>query len=615
MKKKARKGKPKAKGNGKHDDPVTSSPDLAQGIIPSTDLTSPAFSSSSAQPTPSNDMAASPTCTKSPLPEHETSPRGCDCDEINQHNTLPVPGGYQATSRPLYADVVRGNKPQGGLRRPVQFEEIHDNSFEDNGESSPYDSSEDHDDFSFDYSEDYDEFATTRSKPISDAMVNEHNTPPCHPTYLDAVRKGKQPTQKQALQILMQPKEITSAADNVEHRSTPPPDPRPSYAGVLMANVAGASSISGVLIPQQVFRPLVESLEILDYSFEDHGSFIPIKLDAAQLIPVGANFEKEEVPKIKEICEPHVGYLKSIQNLSGLLKKHRLVRRVEIFRGKMTILLATAQGRLFAQAMVAVIWECHSQKRSWNGTFDFDNIRIVEPCKSKEFMMILKDPVEFEGKALLQAKANDLHKAAAILESLYKAGDDFPVYFEEFIENLQQPIRELVANERAFKEYLSYHPAIMPSTSRSTFVNKLSNIGTRGVMLSKPPAYLYDWRTIVKSEINGKIKAKDINNRKEKKDTDIISVLYTVFHHKNNYDDKVGGLIRFMRNVVEHGKEHDDRVIHGYELELYLAKMFSGFPSTLRTMLMLGTMEELYGEDWSSYKMSKRNKWEPAWSD
>lgn len=271
------------------------------------------------------------------------------------------------------------------------------------------------------------------------------------------------------------------------------------------------------------------------------------------------------------------------------------MRCVKIFRGKMTILLATAQGRLLAQAMVAVIWECHSQKRSWNGTFDIEHIRIIEPCNSNVFMMIVKDPVQLQGMKLLQAKANDLHKTAAILQSLYRAGDDLPVYFDEFIQNLQQPTRELVVNERAFMEYLSYHPAIMPSTSRSTFVCKMSNISTEAVMLSKPPAYLYDWRTIVEAEIHGKIKAKDINYHKEKKYTDVISVLYTVFHYNNNYDDKMGGLIRFMRNVIEHGMEHDGRVIHIYELELYLAQMVRGFPCTIRTLLMSGTMELFCG--------------------
>jgi len=563
----------KAKAKRKNDDSVASRPDPDQGIIPCADLRmSPSCSS-----TQTDDLASPRTILA--FPDNESSKRGGCWLFLHTESSNP--------------DAARKGK------QPARHA----------GVIIPSSSS------------------TTRTKPISAALANkQNNTPSQHTTYLDAARKGKQ-----ALAPLKQPKEITSARDNVEHHSRPPTDPNLSYDGILTAdkqpspppashraaNVAGASDtgIRDLLGHHQVFSPSAASLEILDHSFEDQGSFSLIKLNAPQLIPDGADFEKEEVPKIRAICEPHVGGLKSIQNLGGFKKKHRLVRRLRIIGGKMTILVATAQGRLLAQAMVAAIWECHSQKRSWNGTFDSQHIRIIKPCNSDEFMMILKDPVRLEGEVLLQAIANDLDKTSVILESLYMVGDDYAVYFKEFIENLKESIGELAVNERAFMEYLRYHPAVMPSSARSNFVSRLSNIGKGPLMHQKPPGYPDDWAKVAKSEI-GKLKDKDIKRDKKKKATDIISVLYTVYTKTDNYNDRVGGLIRFMRNVFEHGKQHDNRVIHGYELELYVANMFNTFlPSILLPMLMKGEMEHYYGEDWSSYKMSKRDKWEPTWSD
>lgn len=658
--KKSRKGKGKGKGKGKskHGVPIASRrPDLPQAITPSV-----------AEHTQRDDPSAI-----SPLPGHGSSPRG----------------GDQAPARPLYTDVVRRRQQprqhalqppmqpqlpqQQAVQPPVQSPEMQGSSSEDHDDYSPDNSTEDNDDSTLDcYSEDHDDLSVRKqhnvmsgnltsssssddmvspstistlqdydrvqparhtgfiipsTKSISATLVNKHNTPP-H----DAARKEQLPTQKQTLQPPVQPKEITTASDDIEHSNTPPPDPcqAKTYADVVKqastppttnhATTRSRGSTSAHYIPS------AKSLDILDYSSKDHDDhFSLIKLEASKKIQIGADFDKEEAKKIEEICKPHVGSIASVLNLGGFMKKHPLMGRVKIFRGRMTILLATAQGRLLAQTMVAAIRECHLHKRSWNGTFDIEHILIIVPRISDEFMMILKDPVEFEGKALLQAKANDLGKAAEILKTLYMVGDDYAVYFDEFIQDLREATSELLADEQAFMEYLTYHPSIILSTGRSTFVSRLSSsIREAPVMLSKTP-YPYDWKTIVESEIYGKIKAQDINNDKNKEDTDIIVVLNTVYYHKNkysrndhndNYENTVRGLMRFMRNVLHHGKEHDVRVIHGYELELYLSKMFSRFlPSTLRAMLMSRRMEELYGEDWSSYKTSKRNKWEPVWSE
>jgi hypothetical protein len=119
-------------------------------------------------------------------------------------------------------------------------------------------------------------------------------------------------------------------------------------------------------------------------------------------------------------------------------------------------------------------------------------------------------------------------------------------------------------------------------------------------MKSKPTPYPDDWRKIVASETGSKKKHGDIKREKshqkikrKKSPEDSIDVLYDVYYHTDNYENTASELIRFMRNVLEHGNEHDDRAIHGYDLELYLAKMFNRFlPVTLRTMLRSGDMKK-----------------------
>lgn len=426
---------------------------------------------------------------------------------------------------------------------------------------------------------------------------------------------------------------------NVEH-NTPPTDPevpalaRP-YVDILMAdqhspihdnnrtaptsqynaaNVARACATSGthdVLI--SALQPSVQCLDILSYnSKEDHNGFSHSLLHVAQRIPVDAHFENEEVPRIKEIFLPYIGSLKSIQNLRGFLKMHHLVRPVKIIGGEMTMQHATAKGRLLFHMALAILSECHSKNRSWDGTFSCKHIRIIKPWQSKEFIVILKVPVEFQSKErLFQAMANDLRRAAEILIPLYKVGNDMPAYFLELKEDLEGVTDVLLAEGGTFMEYLSYHPAIMPSASRSTFMTKLNSIRTfcnvlRPIMQSRP--YPNDWKEIVESEIDGNKNAKDP-----------IEILNDVYYYNcqpgKEYENTRRGLSRFLRNVLEHGKQHDARVNHGYELELYLAKMFSNFlPSILQKLLDSGKMEQVYGEDWSTYQMSKSNKWEPTWS-
>jgi hypothetical protein len=268
------------------------------------------------------------------------------------------------------------------------------------------------------------------------------------------------------------------------------------------------------------------------------------------------------------------------------------VRPVKIFGGKRTIQAATAQGRLLFHIILAAISECHSKNKSWDGMFGSKQIRIIKPWCSNEFMMIVKVPVEFESKTrLLQAMANDLHRAAEVFIPLYKVGNDMPAYFLELKEDLDGASSQLLGKERTFMEYLSYHPAIMPSAGRNTFMTKLNSTRTyckvlRHIMLSKPTAYPNDWKTVVESEI------------KETTGEDAIKILNSVYYYSGQpgkeYENTTRGLSRFMRNVLEHGKEHDARVSHGYELELYLTEMFSSFlPTIMRTLLDSGKMEKV----------------------
>ncbi|XP_048552153.1 uncharacterized protein LOC125532023 [Triticum urartu] len=272
---------------------------------------------------------------------------------------------------------------------------------------------------------------------------------------------------------------------------------------------------------------------------------------------------------------------------------------MDIFECKMTILTATPQGRILIQTLMAVVSECHSRNKTWNGEFEHKHIRIITTRQSKKFIMILKDPVKLEGEALLQAMLNDLRTAAAILIPLYRTNNDLPVGFFELQDDLEGATRHLVSQPR-FLEYLRYHPAIMSSAGRSKFAKALSSRPTYRdrILGAITGPYHNDWRTVVNSEM---------------RDNTAIDVLTAVYHHKpgTSYGRTMGELARFIRNVLVHGKEHkrQDGVVIYYDehdLEMYLFKIFTPFlPSIMRTLLISGNMvmEQLYGDAWPSYKL------------
>lgn len=288
----------------------------------------------------------------------------------------------------------------------------------------------------------------------------------------------------------------------------------------------------------------------------------------------------------------------SIQNLTSFLKNNPLAQRMDIFEGKMTVLTATLEGRILMQTFMNVVSECHSRNKSWNGTFDWQDIRIITTRQSKKIMMILKVPVKLEGETLLRAMRSDLCKAAAILIPLYKIGNDLPVCFLELKDDLE---RATTANHSWFLEYLRYHPSMMASAGRSMFAKALNSrpIYRDTILGAIAGPFPNDWRTVVKSEM---------------KSNTAIAVFTVVYYHKpgTSYGRTMGELARFIRNVLVHSKEHrrQDGVVIYYEeheLEMYLFKIFTPFlPSVMRTLLVSGKMdmEQLCGEEaWTSYKL------------
>lgn len=295
----------------------------------------------------------------------------------------------------------------------------------------------------------------------------------------------------------------------------------------------------------------------------------------------------------------------SIQTLEKFLAKYPLVKTVPVFKGKISIQAVTAHGRFLFLAIMAEISKKHSENTSWGGTFGIANFLIVE---YEDYMKIKiqKEPVKVEGRARqLEARVKDLHRVAEIFISLYENDNGvLPVLFTQFKEDLEGATVQLVA-EKWFIKYLRYHVAIMPSAGRR-YIEMMLNCGDcnvlRSIMLSKAAAYPNDWKRLVKSTKG-----------------DSVTLLHDVFSHDNfptekrldKYENTVRGLIRFRRNVLEHGKQYI-RVVDNCELELYLAKMFGSFlPGLVRTLLQQGKMKKHFADVWSSFKAFKSDKWDP----
>lgn len=323
------------------------------------------------------------------------------------------------------------------------------------------------------------------------------------------------------------------------------------------------------------------------------------------LIPAGQRFLDDnscinQEPKNTNRCLSFSGFPSSMQKLEDFTK-NTLVEYV----GQIHILATTFYGRLLIEMPMVTMLENHSQKNSWNGTFSKDDILIIKRSKRGRVttyetyeMKILQKPMELEGQILHEAMVRDLQKLAEIFIPLYKMGADYPAHFFEFNEALTAK-QEFVA-EIWFIKYLTHHPAIMSPTGRRTFWIKLHRAivdkkkRRRELMQPEPTPCTYVWKAIVESEFQAYNPA----------NKDIITALEKVYRHRNKegkyYKNTVCGLVRFMRNVLAHGMH--DRC----ELELYLAKMFSGFlPSVLQDLLESGLMEKDFEGAWTAYEVSK----------
>lgn len=298
-----------------------------------------------------------------------------------------------------------------------------------------------------------------------------------------------------------------------------------------------------------------------------------------------------------------------------------LVQDVPLIGGKTSVLAPTFHGSRFMHILMVGISANHSNRISWNGEFSEENIMIighksksdrVDTRDSSHYeMKIIQKPFKGKGRSLRAAMVNDLRKVAEILIPFYKEGDDLPVMFVNLKEELEGA-EEVFVDKRWFIEYLTNHPAVMPSCGRETFLihlhNALEACNTLldNIVVPKPidPS---SWKTIVESETR--------DNKLG--DNDTITVLQNVYDYNKRSGINYGGFrrdqyhaslrdqIRFMRNVLEHGHKHDAGINGTCELELYLAKMFNGFfPALVRILLKSGVMNG-FQEAWSLYEVSK----------
>jgi len=286
-----------------------------------------------------------------------------------------------------------------------------------------------------------------------------------------------------------------------------------------------------------------------------------------------------------------------------------LVQHVPLIGGKTSVLAPTFHGSRFMQILLVGISANHSNGITSGGKFNEENILIVEH-KSKSGrvdtrdsahyeMKIIQKPLEGTGRSLRAAMVSDLNKVAELFIPFYKEGDDLPVIFLDLKEELEGA-KEVFVEERWFMEYLTHYPAVMPSSGRGIFLIHLHhalescNNLLDNIVVPKSTGYPSSWKTIVKTETSRCNKLGD-------KAT--ITVLQNVYRYNNKlgteygrslrdqYQGSLRDQIRFMRNVLEHGKKHDIGINSTCELELYLVKMFNGFfPSLVRTLLESGLM-------------------------
>ncbi|XP_037428552.1 uncharacterized protein LOC119294471 [Triticum dicoccoides] len=331
-----------------------------------------------------------------------------------------------------------------------------------------------------------------------------------------------------------------------------------------------------------------------------------------------------EVGRTKETCLLFSkSFPERIHRLKDFVKYDDLVQHVKVFRQGEYVQVPTARGRLLFVTFMDLISENHSKKVSFNGAFNLEDILIInhKQCAS-EIMEIVKATVKAEDTN--QAMVIDLHRAAEIFIPLYKDNNGvLPVYFDRLKKDLEGATKELVA-KKWFRRYLRYHVAIMPSAGRRSFEISLYSSASMcvchgpsldlGDILEKDikPLCLAEWKSRVNPESG---KTKDVS----------ISALKSVYLHRfanggggeakhpygsvsgkrDSYGDTLIDFIRFRRNFLEHGGQHENIFSDIQELELCLAKEFSGFlPNLLHAMLQRGEMQ-LFGQAWPSFKPTR----------
>ncbi|KAI4973033.1 hypothetical protein ZWY2020_010464 [Hordeum vulgare] len=364
----------------------------------------------------------------------------------------------------------------------------------------------------------------------------------------------------------------------------------------------------------------------INVSFDQMCEFSNLGLITATLVSIGyyllprfsrtKSFGNEDERRTKT-CLSFSGFPVSMEKLEDFLSNGPLVEFVEVSVDKTPILVATVNGRSLIEMLVDAISENHLvNKVSWEGIFSNDDIVIIDYGGGSKHMKILQETVPTSQEAMLK----DLRTAAKLFIPLYKINNVLPVYFDEFNEELDGANNVCVGQEW-FMESLRYHPALMPSSGRRCFETMLPNIYNKfysklhntnqlaTIMKQKPYP---DWKIFVKSA------QKDGND-----------VLHRVYIHNNNprpemadkYDDTACGLMRFKRNLLEHGgHSQGQQKVQGQcerriaDLELLTAKTFCKYlPKLVRALLEKGVMDKYFREAWELFKASRSDKSDP-WS-
>uniref|UniRef100_A0ACD5X7A2 Uncharacterized protein n=1 Tax=Avena sativa TaxID=4498 RepID=A0ACD5X7A2_AVESA len=335
------------------------------------------------------------------------------------------------------------------------------------------------------------------------------------------------------------------------------------------------------------------------------------------LLPAARQFLKEkcfgnEDERKKRTWLSFSGFPASMEKLEDYILSHGpLVQYVSVSVDKHRILAPTVSGRSLIEMLLDALAENHLNKFSWGGRYSSRDIVIIDYGRGAKHMKILQEAVPEASK---DAMVKDLRTAAKLFMPHYMEDNIFPVFFDDLKQKLETPTTKCIG-EKWFMDSLSYHPALMHSSGRRCFHAMLHNIYNKhrrkgstdlDIMKMIHPAYPVNWKEwVTYAKKNGNAFLDKVYN-------------YEPPNEKNTdrYGVTVGELMRFIRNVFQHGEKVEGQCEECLaDLELFTAKTFCKLlPSVLRTLLKEGLTQNYFREAWELYRASRSDKTDP-WSN